>query len=265
MNNNTLYDVDFTRALPDTLKGDKTINALGRVIAAELQKNISLSRLNIIYPRIDELEERLLDVLAHDLHIDWYDPDSPPDVKRAIIKDSVRVHKRMGTKYAVESVVTAYFGSGEVREWYEYGGEPHHFKIISDNPSMTDENAAQFFRILDLVKRKSSWLDSILITLTGESPLWLGALYQEFTREAHIIGQQGNVEQYLPLNIASIYTERAAEAHVMGTGDGLNLYFKALLHERAAEKTAFGGGQISAQHGALLYERTSEEHTFKEE
>lgn len=45
MNSNTVYDIDFTRALPATLKDDETVNALGRVIAAELQKNIRLSRM----------------------------------------------------------------------------------------------------------------------------------------------------------------------------------------------------------------------------
>jgi len=185
--NNAVFDVDFTRTLPEPLKNDKNMLALGRVIAAELQENIRLARLSIIYPRIDELEEAVLDILAYDLHIDWYDPNSPLEVKRAIIKDSVRVHKRMGTKYAVESVVTAYFGGGAVREWFEYGGEPHHFKVISDNPSLTNERAEDFFRILNIVKRKSSWLDTILITLTGESSLCVAVASREFTRETHLI------------------------------------------------------------------------------
>jgi len=263
--NNTVYDVDFTRALPAPLQNDENMLALGRAIAAELQENIKLSRRNIIYPRIDELEESLLDILANDLHIDWYDPDSPPETKREIIKNSVKVHKLMGTKYAVESVVAGYFGSGEVREWYEYGGEPHHFKVVSDNPSLTDERAAQFFRILDIVKRKSSWLDTILITLTGESPLFLGAMLQEFTREAHIMGPQDYIEQYLTLNISGVYVERTAEAHAMGTQDNLTLFFGASIYEQAAERNRFGSGEIAERHGAILYERTNEQHTIREE
>jgi hypothetical protein len=51
--------------------------ALGKAIAAELQSNIRLSNIAIIYPRIDELPEKLLDIIAHDLHVDWYESDYP--------------------------------------------------------------------------------------------------------------------------------------------------------------------------------------------
>jgi phage tail protein, P2 protein I family len=263
--NNTVYDVDFTQALPEPLKNDENILALGKTIAEQLKENIRLSRQNIIYPRIDELEESTLDILAHDLHIDWYDPDSPPEVKREIIKDSVRVHKRMGTKYAVESVVAAYFGGGEVREWYEYGGEPHHFKVISSNPSLTDERAKEFFRILDIVKRKSSWLDTILITLTGESSLFLGIALQEFSREAHLIGPKDDLGQYLSINLAGIYRERTAEAHIMGTQESLAIYVGATFFEDMTEKTAIGSGEIRLRPGAMLYIRETEQHTIKGE
>lgn len=263
--NNTVYNIDFTRALPQTLKNDESIFAFGRVIAGELQENIRLSRLNIIYARIDELEEPLLDVLAHDFHVDWYDPDSPPEVKREIIKESVRVHKRLGTKYAVESVVRAYFGSGEVREWWEYGGEPHHFKIISGNPNITDEQAARFFHILEVVKRKSSWLETILITLTGEAYFSMGVVFKEFNREAHIIAPKDYIEQFITLNFNAIHSERSAESHIMGKQDSVKITFAAYACEREREAHSFGNGQIESRHGALLYERVNEKHTMKEE
>jgi phage tail P2-like protein len=288
--NSTLYDVDFTRTLPSVLKEDERLLALGQVIAIELQRNIHMSRLNIIYPRIDELDETLLDILAYDLHIDWYNPDSSPDIKREIIKESVRVHKRLGTKYAVESVVRAYFGSGEVREWYEYGGDAHHFKIISSNPSITNEQATRFFQMLEVVKRKSSWLDSVLISLTGDSFLYLGTLIHEFAREAHIIAPQDNIDQFLPLIVTGVYVERAAEKHIMGPGRGLKLYFgtafyervretnailgtqdistmyfKALFYERTRETSAISSGKRNQTAGTMFYEWTSEQHFLREE
>jgi phage tail P2-like protein len=116
--NNSIYDVDYTRALPEPLRSDPNMLALGKAISKELQENIRLSKQAIIYPRIDELDEAVLDILAQDLHIDWYDPDSPIEIKRAVIKESVRVHKTLGTRPAVERVVTTYFGSGQVKHWY---------------------------------------------------------------------------------------------------------------------------------------------------
>jgi len=263
--NNTVYGIDFTRTLPEPLKADEKILALGRVIAGELQENIRLARLNIIFARIDELPDVLLDIIAHDLHIDWYDCDSPIDIKRAVIKESVRVHKLMGTRPAVESVVRTYFGSGEVRHWYEYGGEPHHFRVISGNPSVTDERFTEFIRILSTVKRLSSWLDNILITLTGEMSLFFGVALGEFTREAHIMGELDFIDQFITIHTAHILREHTRQAHIMGTQERVDLNFGVMLFEQSREAAAIGNGQVEVSHGALLYERATETHTIKEE
>lgn len=121
--------MDFTRALPGPLKNDETMLTLGRVIAGELQENIQLARGAIIYPRIDELPEEVLDILARDLRVDWYEDTYPIDVKRATIRDSVKVHKRLGTKYAVETALGNVFPGSRLEEWFEYGGQPYMFRV----------------------------------------------------------------------------------------------------------------------------------------
>ena len=37
--------------------------------------------------------------------------------------------------------------TGEVREWYQYGGQPHHFKVLSDNPSLVNSNLDLFLKL----------------------------------------------------------------------------------------------------------------------
>ena len=90
---NNIYDIDFTRALPAPIRDDEKMLALGKVIAAELQDNIRMARLAIVYPRIDELDGDLLDIITRDLHIDWYDPDADINLKRKLIKESVKIHR----------------------------------------------------------------------------------------------------------------------------------------------------------------------------
>ena len=109
MNDNELHSADYTRSLPPPLKNDPTMTALARVIAEQLQGTVRQIGKNIIYARIDELDEQTLDVLAYDLHVDWYDYSYPIEVKRQTIRDSVRVHRRLGTKYAVETALGAVF------------------------------------------------------------------------------------------------------------------------------------------------------------
>ena len=94
MNNEDFYSADFTNSLPPALKNDPDMMALAQTISAQLQTTAAEVRKNVIYARIDELDEATLDVLAYDLHVDWYDYSYPIEVKRRTIRDSIQVHRR---------------------------------------------------------------------------------------------------------------------------------------------------------------------------
>ena len=130
--NNTVYEVDFLRSLPDVLKSDESINALASVIAEELNKLASDTNEAIIYARIDELSEEVLDILAYDFKVDWWDYSFSLEEKRRILKNSWNVHRRKGTKAAVERAISAIYTGTKVKEWFEYEGDPFHFKLLID-------------------------------------------------------------------------------------------------------------------------------------
>ncbi len=161
--NETIFDIDFTKTLPPTLKDDENMLALARVVAAELQTTAQLSRLNLIYARIDELEESVLDILAYDLHVDWYSYEYPLAAKRAVIKDSVRVHKRLGTLYAAKKALGSVYPQSEIEEWFDYGGEPFSFRVVLD---VTNARAsAEYFaikRAVDSYKRLTAHMDNLI-------------------------------------------------------------------------------------------------------
>ena len=116
--------------LPAGLRGNPSIAALGEVTMDALAKRpAEISRISI-YPRIDELPEELLDILAYDFKVDWWDPDYSLEEKRRVFKDSWYVHQHMGTKAAVETAIRAIYPLTTVEEWFEYeGGQPYHFRL----------------------------------------------------------------------------------------------------------------------------------------
>lgn len=153
---NKIKDVDFLTTFPPALKQDEKMVALGRLVANELHITAEETKKNIIYANINELPETWLDTLAYDLHVDWYDYDYPVEAKRAIIYNSIRVHQKLGTKYAVETVLKDIYRTAEIEEWFEYGGEPYLFKIKIDinneelegGTSREIENNVQFYKNL---------------------------------------------------------------------------------------------------------------------
>lgn len=155
--NITLLDL-----LPKSVKKDPTIVAISKSLDKYMKENIELrKRLNFMH-RIDEIEDgRFLDALAYQFHVDFYDHTLSLEKKRKLIKSSIPQHKKKGTPAAVEGLITNLFGSGEVHEWFEYGGKPYFFKIMVDISAFSD-GLDIFFRALDTVKNTRSHLEEFI-------------------------------------------------------------------------------------------------------
>lgn len=183
-----LSDIEFVRLLPQFMQNDCSVRGLAAgidsiipQIAAELQK---LST----WDSIDKLSEAELDELAWELNIQWYDKGATIDVKRNLVKESDKVYKKLGTKWAVENVIQTYFGEGYIEEWFEYGGEPGHFRVNSSNPTLTESKFSEFLTLLNKVKRASAKLDGVYISSLGQMNMYAGTAVHETSTEQYDIG-----------------------------------------------------------------------------
>lgn len=159
----TIYNSDFTRYLPQPLTHDPKMIALAKAAADELLTASGLIEKVLIYSRIDDLPEELVDILAYDMHVDWYDFSYPLAAKRDLLKSSVRVHKKMGTKYAIEKALSALYPESEVEEWFEYEGEPGHFHIVCDvTNSRITASYSDILRAVKIYKRLSAHMDEVV-------------------------------------------------------------------------------------------------------
>ena len=183
-----LQTIDFIRLLPQFMNDDTANKGLAAGINAlvpELSKSVGLLS---AWDRLNEIPESDLDGLAWELNVAWYDKTAPIATKRSLIRNSVAVHRTLGTKWAVESVVLSYFGDGYIEEWFEYDGEPGHFRVYSSNPSLNAERLNEFIALLNKVKRASSVLDGVFINLSGQSILYAGTALHEISKEQYAIG-----------------------------------------------------------------------------
>lgn len=165
-----LKNVDLLSLQTSAMKADPTIQALCAALTPQFQQLANEVKLCMIYNRIDGLDEAALDELAWQMHIDWYDATADISIKSQLIRTANDVHAKLGTPAAVEDVVKAYFGNGQVQEWWEYGGTNGMFNVLTTNGAVTDTLAAQFARVIEPVKRKSQHLDQVIINLSGTEP-----------------------------------------------------------------------------------------------
>lgn len=133
MNKRGLTKENLMATLPLALRADPSVTALAEALCELLAaRPVEIDRL-ILYPAIDRLDEAVLDILAWDFKVDWWDPNYTLEEKRRTLKDSWRVHKLLGTKAAVELGIRAIYPQAYVEEWFEYeGGKPYHFKLHID-------------------------------------------------------------------------------------------------------------------------------------
>ena len=178
--------IDLLKLLPAWMRSDKAnialadgIKPVADTIAVDLKR---LTRWNTI----DQMSEEQLDYMAWELNVLWYEPTATIEVKRELIKKSDLVYMRLGTKWAVRQVVEDILGNATIEEWWEYGGKPYHFRIVCKDLAILGERYDKLMPIINVVKRKSAWLDAIAIELTGDLTAWFGIGYHEMSRERYM-------------------------------------------------------------------------------
>lgn len=165
---NSLKNESAYLIMPPVLKSSKNFDAAGRSIADQLMKNAILSDDAAIYDNIDKLPEEILNIIAYDFSIGWYDYGYSIEEKRSIIKEAFKIFRSIGTKYAVETALRSIYPESHVREWYEYGGEPYHFKIEISDSANDREKCNRVVQKVRYCKNARSVMDETVYT-AGEN------------------------------------------------------------------------------------------------
>ena len=165
---------NILRSFPMVLAEDIDLYALGSAISELAARHAEEIKKLSIYAQIDTLPEPLLDILAYDFKVDWWDADYTVEEKRRVLKDSWRIHRMLGTKGAVEQAISAIYPETTVEEWFEYDGDPYHFRIKLDVTS-DSVNPAKHQRVVDRIeyyKNVRSVLDDIEYAAGDTAPAY---------------------------------------------------------------------------------------------
>lgn len=119
---------------------------------------------NLIISRISELPENVIDSLAWQFRVDNYNNNANIDIKRDMVKKSIIMHKRKGTKGAVRTTAENVFPKAELKENWEYDGDPYCFRIDIENTKIENNNSINtLIENIEVMKNKRSHLDEIRI------------------------------------------------------------------------------------------------------
>ena len=166
-----IQQVRLLEILPPSIKQDAQLSAVAKSLESQLQRISAQAQLVLHLPRLNELGDEMLNVLAEQYHVDYFEPENMSlETKRALIRDSLLEHQIRGTKASVEHLLNKIMTWAKVSEWWEYGGEAYYFRVTMQGLKFTDEHAEKFFRIINSTKNVRSWLELITFDLTLPAP-----------------------------------------------------------------------------------------------
>ncbi|MDX5091597.1 phage tail protein I [Lactobacillus crispatus] len=184
-----LYNVRLVDLMPESLKKDPDSVAIAEALTPEYQEiSREIKKLNLL-DSLNQLPEEIVDMLAWDQHVDFYDSSLPIEQKRELVRNSGEWHQMKGTPWAVEQVVSIIFQHAKVSEWFEYGGKPGYFRVETEQALTADTDLDRLIRIINATKRKSIWLESITINRNSQMNLYVGGAISRL--KIHTIKPEG--------------------------------------------------------------------------
>lgn len=172
---NKVDDIPIKETLPDSIRKDRTVQDICEAIEKEMQAVNRATGYYLLLPRLDELSEALLDELAWEYHVDFYDQTLPIEQKREMVRQAIESHRKKGTAAVVRNVVSIILQDGRVEEWFQYGGEPYHFRVILImGPMASEETIQKLVDTIYAVKNVRSWLDYVQFHRESEGRIYFG-------------------------------------------------------------------------------------------
>jgi phage tail protein I len=169
----TVQDLKLTDIAAKSTLTDKTTKWIYESIdyAIKQQKNRIISK---FFLDIDKLSETEIDYLLWEYHVDYVGENASVESKKELVKIAVIAHFNKGTLGSVKAICKILFGNAEIKEWFEYGGQPGYFKI-STLGELKDEK--DYLKVLDVVneyKNERSWLEALTFERSSNLGKYVG-------------------------------------------------------------------------------------------
>jgi phage tail P2-like protein len=118
----TLRNITLLDHCTPSISYDRQVQAGCTAFDGQMHSIIDDTPVVIFIPLILQLaDENLVDILAWQFHVDFYDTTKPLAEKRQLVQNSIQWHMRKGTVALVQEVLDFFWpGGATLTEWFEY-------------------------------------------------------------------------------------------------------------------------------------------------
>jgi phage tail P2-like protein len=122
---------------------------------------------------VDNLPSDALPHLAEQYHVTgnegWLQAVTETE-KRNLIKKAIEIHRTRGTKHSLIKVLETLNVDGDITEWFEYDGDPYHFKVRLNvfNRPINESTENKLISLINDYKNVRSHLEGIEVVLASK-------------------------------------------------------------------------------------------------
>ena len=158
-----LKDAQIADGLPRVLGEQPWVRALSLAMLELHRKTMDYINGSQIYTAIDTVAEEVLDALAVNWKIDWYDTGYDIEQKRRIVKTALNIRRTMGTAGAARTQADAIYPGTKLEEWFEYGGTHGKFRLRVNITTVEERQKFAAMTIAEIERR---------LAAAGSAPTW---------------------------------------------------------------------------------------------
>ena len=150
----------------DLWRGEQSpeILAISYALQMQVAKIVAAAEKTKCFSDIDNLDDETLDYFAVEMRTMYYDQSLPIEKKRAIIKNTLNWYTKGGTTSAVSELLSVVFGEGDLEEWFDYDGDPYHFRAVLPVSQGTAVGNMNLFReLIHKIKNVRSHVDELVL------------------------------------------------------------------------------------------------------
>lgn len=161
------------------MDGDAFTRNLFEIIVEELyEAAVEVPMLHLM-ANLEKQSDDVLDHLAWQFHVDFYDAKFERHKKIAVIRNAYQSHKYKGTPYALDLVFDSLGLDGHITEWFEDDANPYTFKanINVFDVGINEDTYKMFERLIRHYKNVRSGLSRISVNAINKGFAHVGASF----------------------------------------------------------------------------------------
>lgn len=179
----TIDDVSLLELVPPNLQTNPDVIAVGCAIDKQWQKLANKIKYVLTYVDIDNASSKVVDMLAVELNVDFYDQSLPLATRCTLVKNGYKYKVFKGTAWAVEQAVDNVFADTYIREWFNYDGEPYHFEAVVAMELPDEATTNRIIAVINKTKNVRSVLDKVVGLAKETLQFYAGIACLEYTHE----------------------------------------------------------------------------------